>query len=128
MTDISIQVKSKIYPTENPDKVKDSIRNIIGDIELHNVKLSDQLGVKGNSEGLKSLTVLRHILRKMRIRDAARTVFLKNSNEYTLTFNLNKQAAYAGKFSFHNSEVSSLGSIHVLIQGDIPSVVKFLCG
>ena len=128
MTDVSIQVRADIFPTEDPDKVQTAIRNIIGDIELERMKHADQSAVEGCLVGLDSLHVLRNILRRMRIRDAARTVFMKSSNGNALKFSLNKQAAYTGRVSFHNSDDSSLGSIHVMIQGDVPSVVKYLCG
>jgi hypothetical protein len=127
MTEIPIHVRADIRPTESLEKVQVAIRNIIGDIELH-VTSSDQSAVEGVLEGLGSLHVLRKLLRRMSIKDAARTVFLKNLNGNALTFSLNKQAAYAGRISFHNSDDSSLGPIRVLIQGNVSSVVKFLCG
>lgn len=127
MTEISIHVRADIHPTESLEKVQVAIRNIIGDIEL-NVTSTDQSSVEGFLEGLGSLHVLRKLLRRLSIKDSARTVFLKSLNGNILTFSLNKQAAYAGRVSFHNSDDSSLGSIRVLIQGNVSSVVKFLCG
>jgi len=127
MTEISIHVRADIRPTESLEKVQVAIRNILGDIEL-NVTSTDQSAVEGFLEGLGSLHVLRKLLRWLSIRDAARTVFLKSLNGNAITFSLNKQAAYAGRVSFHNSDNSSLGSIRVLIQGNVSSVVKFLCG
>ncbi len=127
MTEISIHVRADIRPTESLEKVQVAISNLFGDIELH-VTSSDQSAVEGFLEGLVSLQVLRKLLRRLSIKDAARTVFLKNLNGNALTFSLNKQAAYAGRVSFHNSDDSSLGPIRVLIQGNVTSVVKFLCG
>ena len=83
--------------------------------------------MEGRSEGLESLTHLRGLLRRTRIRDAARALFTRSASGDRLSFGLNKQAAYAGHISFYRSGESPLGPIQVTLNGDIPAVIRYLC-
>jgi predicted RNA binding protein with dsRBD fold (UPF0201 family) len=73
------------------------------------------------------LAPLRDAFAKMRIRDTARSFFTRIAQEGLLSFGLNKQAAYAGRASFHSSGESSLGPIQITINGDVSEAIAYLC-
>ncbi|MEE9115747.1 MAG: RNA-binding domain-containing protein [Thermoplasmata archaeon] len=96
-------------PTENPDKVMRSMLNIFPDLQIEEV--DEEL--VGTSE---SVANLEELLRKQRIRSAARAVFRKCVEGDRLRFRLNKQVAFVGKVNF--AESSPLGDIEVTIEDD----------
>jgi len=122
------RVWATVYPTENPEKVGEAIRNVMGDIELVSSDRGGSTVLEGEFEGVEALATLRNILGRMRIRDAASSHLTRIANEERLTFGLNKQVAYAGHASFHRSRESTLGPIQIEIKGDIEGVIRFLCG
>jgi hypothetical protein len=70
---------------------------------------------------MEGLTKFYNLLRRERIRDAARGVLFKGLGENTIVFYLNKQAAYAGHVSFCQPVAESpLGPIKVRIKCDKP--------
>ncbi len=70
---------------------------------------------------MEGLTKLYNLLRRERIRDAARGVLFKGLSQNSITFYLNKQVAYAGHISFcQPSGESPLGPIKVQITCDKP--------
>lgn len=106
-----LEVRARVCPTENEEKVKQAIRN------LFDVVVEGEEGrLSGWSEDRSSLRRFYTLLRSQGILDTAREVFLKNAMGNQLSFRLNKQAAYAGAVNFHGS--SQLGSIHVTLIGD----------
>jgi len=67
------------------------------------------------------LTKLYNLLRRERIRDAARAVLFGGMSERTIVFYLNKQVAYVGHVSFSQPVGESpLGPIRVEIECDNP--------
>jgi predicted RNA binding protein with dsRBD fold (UPF0201 family) len=73
------------------------------------------------SPNLETLTKLYNILRRERIRAAARKLLLEGQDEKTITFYLNKQVACAGQVSFSNENAESpLGPIKVRIESNNP--------
>ncbi|MCK4636842.1 MAG: hypothetical protein KAT49_03070 [Methanomicrobia archaeon] len=107
----SLKVKTRVYPTENEEKVKQAVKNIF-DIEL---KREDDYLI-GKSRKIESLDILKEKLKNQTIRDSARSIFLKNLTEKKLKFRLNKQAAFVGLVNFLES--SKLGEIEVEIESD----------
>jgi hypothetical protein len=70
---------------------------------------------------MEGLTKLYNLLRRERIRDAARGVLFKGFNGTSITFYLNKQVAYAGHISFCEPVAESpLGPIKVEIKCEKP--------
>lgn len=128
MTGIDISVRVEVNPTESLEKVETAVRNVMGDIVLNG---RDQGGItvlEGRYDELESLRHLRDLLRRTRIRDAARARFSRSTREGALSFGLNKQAAFAGRASFYHHSESALGPIQVTIKGDIQEVIDYLCG
>jgi len=71
--------------------------------------------------GTEGLTKLYNLLRRERIRDAARSIMFRGLEGNTITFYLNKQVAYAGHLSFSElTGESPLGPIKVTITCDNP--------
>jgi predicted RNA binding protein with dsRBD fold (UPF0201 family) len=78
-------------------------------------------------QGVESLSHLRDLLRRTRIRDAARGLLTRISKEDVISFGLNKEAAYMGRASFHSVGESPLGPIQLTIRGDTEAAIGFLC-
>ena len=121
------RVWATVNPTESPEKVEEAIRNVMGDIGLSSLNKGGSTVLEGEFEGVEALAPLRNIFGRMRIRDAASSLLTRIADEGRLTFGLNKQAAYAGRASFHRSRESTLGPIQIEITGDVEGAIRFLC-
>jgi predicted RNA binding protein with dsRBD fold (UPF0201 family) len=119
---VKIYVDVKVNPTEDSSKVQVAVQRILGPIHLEKIDEEDRTYLKGTAEGLEQLLAFQELLRKERIRDAARRVLLSGLvGNRTVTFYLNKQVAYAGHISFSQPEGESpLGPIQVEVQCDNP--------
>ena len=72
-------------------------------------------------KGLDGLTKLQNLLRRERIRAAARGVLFEGLRENSITFYLNKQVAFVGHLSFSEPVGESpLGPIKIEIHCDNP--------
>lgn len=122
MDDVIIHVETEINPTENEEKVKAAVVNILG-----NASMSTKPAHKGSillaeAKGQASLINLRNLLRNDRVRDAARKLLFRAIRGNTISFCLNKQVAFAGHVSFcEETAESPLGPIRVTIETDNPS-------
>ena len=119
---VKIYVDVEVNPTEDSNKVQVAVQRILGPIHLEKIDEEDRAYLKGTAEGLEQLLAFQELLRKERIRDAARRVLLSGlGGNKTVTFYLNKQAAYAGHISFSQPEGESpLGPIQVEVHCDNP--------
>ncbi len=121
MDEIDVRVRVDVNLTEDLEKVKRAVENMFSDAEFE-VKP----GARGNilfakTEGRQGLTKLYNLLRRERIRDAARGVLFKGLKENAITFYLNKQVAYAGHVSFCQPVAESpLGPIKVQVTSNNP--------
>jgi len=107
---ITVEIEVDVYPTEDPEKIKDAILKLFPDAKL--------TLLPGKIRGIVyNLDEFGKILREERIRDAARAVFLSSLKNNEIYFELNKQAATKGKISFAVGKVP-LGSIKIRIKGD----------
>ena len=116
-------IRARVQPTEDPEKVKQAIRNIFGEIELE-IK---QEVISARLEGLDALTGLRAVIARDRVRDTVRTVFTRWTDHDRLSFGINRQAAYAGHFSLNLRGEDAMGPIQVRVKGDIENVIGYLC-
>jgi hypothetical protein len=121
MDEIEVQVKAEVNLTEDLEKVKRAVENMFSMAEFE-VKPSEKGSLLvAKTKGMDGLTKLYNLLRRERIRDAARRVLFKGLNENSITFYLNKQVAYAGHVSFCEPAAESpLGPIKVRITCDKP--------
>jgi hypothetical protein len=116
-----VQVEAEVNPTEDLDKVKQAVENIFGSLKLEQKSLRRGSLLVGQSKDVESLSKFGNLLRRERIRDAARGVLFQGLKGKTITFYLNKQVAYAGHVSFCEPTAESpLGPIKVKIKSGNP--------
>jgi predicted RNA binding protein with dsRBD fold (UPF0201 family) len=121
MDEVSVCIETEINPTESEDKVKRAVENIFGNIQTKIQLLNKGSLLTAEAKGLEALTKLYNLLRRERIRDAARGVLFKGLKGKTISFCLNKQVAYAGHLSFsEETSESPLGPVKVKIECDNP--------
>ena len=119
---IKTEIRVEVQPTEDTEKVKHSIQRVFGEIELtqkDNVFMSEL-------SDLESLGHLRNIIAQDRVRDTFNKILTRWTRDDTLSFGLNRQAAYTGHVSFYLTNEDPLGPIQVVIKGDIETVIKYL--
>ncbi len=121
MDEISVYVEVEINPTESEDKVKQAFENIFGSITIQIKPLHKGKLLVAEAKGLEALTKLYNLLRRERIRDAARRALFKGIDGKTINFCLNKQVAFVGHVSFSEEVAESpLGPIKVKIESENP--------
>jgi predicted RNA binding protein with dsRBD fold (UPF0201 family) len=121
MDEISVYIEVEINPTESEDKVKQAIENVFGNVETKIQPIYKGGLLTAETKGLESLTKLCNLLRRERIRDAARGVLFDGLDGKTISFCLNKQVAFAGHVSFSKEIAESpLGPIKVKIECENP--------
>jgi len=121
MDEVSVYVEVEINPTESEDKVKRAVENVFGSIRMQIKPLQKGSLLVAEAEGLEALTPLGNLLRRERIRNAARRVLFEGLNGNVISFCLNKQVAYAGHLSFSKAVAESpLGPIRVRIECENP--------
>jgi predicted RNA binding protein with dsRBD fold (UPF0201 family) len=119
--EIEVRIEVGVNPTEDETKVRRAVENAFSNVQftLQPMERGGQLTAKTN--GTDGLTKLYNLLRRERIRDAARAVLFKGLSARSIIFYLNKQVAYAGHVSFSQpAGESPLGPIRVEIRCDRP--------
>lgn len=121
MDEIKIWVGVEVNLTEDLEKVKRAVENMFSGAEFE-VQPSEKGSLLiAKAKGMEGLTKLYNLLRRERIRAAARGVLFKGLSKNSITFYLNKQVAYAGHVSFCQAVAESpLGPIEVHISCDNP--------
>jgi predicted RNA binding protein with dsRBD fold (UPF0201 family) len=119
------RIRARLNPTEDPLKVKKSICNLFGDIEINHDSSNSSLNAK--IIGLSSLYELKRKIAQDRIRDTVRSVFTRWKEDDRLSFGLNRQAAYAGRISINLQNEDPMGPIQVIITGSVDEVIELLC-
>jgi predicted RNA binding protein with dsRBD fold (UPF0201 family) len=121
MEDIIVHVEAEINPTENEEKVKEAVTNILSNASIE-IKSEAKVSIlTAEAKGQESLVKIRNILRSDRVRDASRKALFRSTRGNTIRFFLNKQVAFAGHISFcEETGESPLGSLKVTIETDNP--------
>nr|MDO8100342.1 RNA-binding domain-containing protein [Candidatus Njordarchaeota archaeon] len=128
---IRIQVEVPVYPTEDPEKVRRALSNII-----FGMSFSERVegGVKyltGVSEESNTLSQIKRRLKDQSASAFARQTLSKSiKEENKVQFYLNKQAAFMGILHFcETKNESPLGPITVEIESDnIKSAINYITG
>jgi len=121
MEEATVTIEAEINPTESEDKVKRAIENMFGNVQTRVEPLQRGAKISAETKGSEALTKLYNLLRRERVRAAARKVFLEGIDGRTISFCLNKQVAFAGHISFSREEAESpLGPIKVRIKSENP--------
>ena len=121
MNEIDTYVEAEIHPTEDAEKVKKAVENILwnAEFEVKPGKRGSLLTAK--AKGIDGLTKIYNLLRRERILDAARGALFQGLGERSITFYLNKQVAYVEHLSFSEPAAESpLGPIKVQIRCNDP--------
>jgi predicted RNA binding protein with dsRBD fold (UPF0201 family) len=128
MAEVTIHVEAEVNPTEDEDKVKAAINNIVGNASFSSSKAFKGTVLNAEAKGQDSLVKLRNLLRQDRIRDAARKLLKRSISGNNISFCLNKQVAFSGHISFSEETAESpLGPIRVTVESDNPwQVVEWL--
>ena len=121
MDEVDVHVEVEVNPTEDPEKVRRAMENIFGSTEFEVKPHGRGSLLVAKTKGIDGLTKLYNLLRRERIRDAARSVLFDGLGEKSIVFYLNKQVAYAGHISFSKPVAESpLGPIRIQIRCDNP--------
>jgi predicted RNA binding protein with dsRBD fold (UPF0201 family) len=121
MEAITVRVETEINPTEAEGKVKSAVANLFGNIPTATNPSPLGSVLTGEAQGREALDSLRNVLRRDRVRNAARKVLFAGIRGKTVVFFLNKQVASAGHVSFSQEVAESpLGPIKVRINCENP--------
>lgn len=124
MNEIEVHIEAEVNPTEDEAKVRRAVENTFSNVQFTLQPMERGSLLTAKTKGTDGLTKLYNLLRRERIRDAARAVLFKGLNDRVIVFYLNKQVAYAGHVSFSQPEGESpLGPIKVEIRCDKPEQV-----
>ncbi|MEM2947826.1 MAG: RNA-binding domain-containing protein, partial [Candidatus Bathyarchaeia archaeon] len=107
MDEIEVRVEVEINPTESEEKVRKAVENVFGGIPVQIKPLRKGSMLIAEVKGLEALTKLYNLLRRERIRDAARGALFESLSEKIITFYLNKQVAFVGHVSFSKAVAES---------------------
>lgn len=113
-----VRVETPCRPTESLAKVEQALLNLFPDLAFER---EDDLVIGTTA----SLERLRQLIRDQRIRDSARSQFLKGRVGDRTRIRLNKQAAFVERVNF--STGSPLGDISVEVQAeDLAAVIDYV--
>jgi hypothetical protein len=119
--EIDVKIEVDVNLTEDLEKVKKTVENIFGSVESEVKQRKRGNLLIAQAKGKSGLAKFYNLLRRERIRDAARSALFEGLSKKSITFYLNKQVAYAGHLSFSNPVGESpLGPIKVQISCDEP--------
>jgi len=121
MDKIILHIEATVNPTESEQKVRQAVENIFGPLLVKVKPANGEDTLTAECEGLEPLTKLHELLRRERIRDAAKKVLFEGLDTNSISFCLNKQVASVGHISFckENAE-SPLGPIMVKVECENP--------
>ena len=121
MNEIETRIEVDVNPTEDLEKVKQAVENIFGRVEFEVKQRKQGSLLVAQTKGRDGLAKLYNLLRRERIRDAARVVLFEGLRKKSIAFYLNKQVAYAGHISFSQlTGESPLGPIQIRIGCEDP--------
>ena len=119
MVEVTIFVEADVNPTEDEEKVRTAINNVLGNASITTKPAQTGCALLAQAKGQDALVKLRNLLRNDRIRDAARRLLFKSIRGKSISFYLNKQVAFAGHVSFSEETAESpLGPIRFTIETD----------
>jgi len=121
---IKTRIEAPLYPTEDFNKVKKAIENIIPGIDCKIEKIGKNTYIVGEIEGVKGLKLFHQQLREQQILDTARSVLKRSVSGNTIIFYIRKQAAFMGKIHFCDAYAETpLGPITIQITSDDPQKI-----
>ncbi|AIF68471.1 hypothetical protein PAP_00120 [Palaeococcus pacificus DY20341] len=120
-----VEVEAHVYPTEDIEKVKIAMLNLVADLEFDAFDKGDYIILTGKTKSKKALQRLYELFRGQAILDTARMILEEGTFGEEIIFKVHKQVAYAGKVNFN--EESPLGPITIIIRSKNPyKLIKWL--
>lgn len=114
---MKVSLRTAIYPTEDPEKVKASVLNLFPGANL-------ALGTGSVEGSTEDLSRFMELLRVQRIRDTAISIFRSSLDGDRTSFWAHKQVAFASKVNFTDG-ASTLGDIKVTVEeGALELIMK----
>jgi len=121
MGELKVQVEAEVNPTESEEKVRTAVASMFGNIPALVTPCQAGSVLTAQAQGLGVLGNFRDLLRRDRVRAAARKVLFARLEGNRITFFLNKQAAFVNHVSFsQETGESPLGPIKVSIDCETP--------
>jgi len=122
--DCKISVYCNINESEDVNKVKTAISNILTDMD----ETTDDSSFVANSSNYESLTKIYETMRTRKTKTAYRRHLMRNMTEDSTWFYLNKQAAFANAVVLCDDESESpLGPIKIVLHSkNIEDVIDWL--
>jgi len=122
--DCKISVYCDINESEDVNKVKTAISNILTDMD----ETTDDNSFVANSSNYESLTKIYEAMRTRKTKTAYRRHLMRNMTEDSTWFYLNKQAAFANAIVLCDDESESpLGPIKIVLHSkNIEDVIDWL--
>ena len=122
--DCKISIYCTINESEDTNKVRTAVSNILTDIDE---KITDN-SLVANSNNYESLTKIYETMRTRKTNTAYRRHLMRNMTEDSTWFYLNKQAAFANVIALCDEEDQSpLGPIEVVLHSkNIEDVIDWL--
>jgi hypothetical protein len=121
MAEVTIHAEAEINPTEDEEKIKSAVCNVLGNVSVTVTPEGKNRVLTAEASGQNSLFKFRNLLRTDRIRDAARKALFRSIRGNVISFCLNKQVAYVGHVNFSEETAESpLGPIRVTITSENP--------
>ena len=122
-------VRSRVYPTEDRERVEKAIANIFADLSYAIVEDETYFEVQSSLNRVGSLDWLRQRIHELKIIDAVRSRLLSNWSGSSTWLCLDKQAAFSGRVRIADDSEESppLGFIEIVLQFDTePEFQRFL--
>ncbi len=128
MDDVTVHVEAEINPTETEERLRQAVENMFGTMKIRTKPLRKVFLLKADAKGQEPLIKLRSLLQREHIRAAVRVVLIREAENGSVNFFLNKQVAYAGHVSLATEpNESPLGPIRVEIRTKDPrKIIEYL--
>lgn len=120
-----VEVEAYVYPTEDIEKVKRAMLNLVSPLEFEAFDKGDYIILVGRTRDKKALQRLYELFRGQQILDTARAMLEEGYFGEEIIIKVHKQVAYVGKVNFN--EESPLGPITITIRTKDPQrLMKWL--
>ena len=120
-----IEVEAYVYPTEDIEKVKKAMLNLVFPLEFDAFDKGEYISLVGKTKDKKALQRLYELFRGQQILDTARAMLEEGYFGEEIIIKVHKQVAYVGKVNFN--EESPLGPITIIIRTKDPQrLMKWL--